>query len=56
MIRSYLFPSVKMFLLIYTYYKITGKMQISPITGLEWPRGFQEIKVPILNDNGLGRW
>ena len=21
--------------------------QISPVTGLEWPRGFQEVKVPI---------
>ena len=28
----------------------------SPVTGLEWPRGFQEIKVPIFNDNGTGRW
>ena len=28
----------------------------SPITGLEWPRGFQEVKVPRFRDNGTGRW
>jgi len=26
----------------------------SPITGLERPRGFQEIKVPRFRDNGTG--
>jgi len=26
----------------------------SPVTGLEWPRGFQEVKVPRLHDNGTG--
>jgi len=26
----------------------------SPITGLEWPRGFQEVKVPRYRDNGTG--
>ena len=29
---------------------------ISPVTGLEWPRGFQEVKVPIFHDNGTGWW
>jgi hypothetical protein len=24
----------------------------SPVTGLEWPRGFQEVKVPTFLDNG----
>jgi len=24
------------------------KMQSSPVTGLEWPRGFQDVKVPTL--------
>jgi hypothetical protein len=24
--------------------------------GLEWPRGFWEIKVPRLHDNGTGWW
>ena len=28
----------------------------SPIKGLEWPRGFQEIKVPRFHDNGTGWW
>jgi hypothetical protein len=28
----------------------------SPITGLEWPRGFQEVKVLRLHDNGTGWW
>ena len=32
----------------------TGK--ISPITGQEWPRGFQEVKVPTFRDNGTGSW
>ena len=30
------------------------KKKISPITGLEWPRGFQEVKVPRFRDNGTG--
>ena len=32
----------------------TGKS--SPVTGLEWPRGFQGVKVPRLHDNGTGWW
>jgi len=28
----------------------------SPVTGLEWPRGFQEVKVPGFHDNGTGWW
>ena len=28
----------------------------SPVTGLEWPRGFQEVNVPRFHDNGTGRW
>jgi hypothetical protein len=30
------------------------KKQSSPITGLEWPREFQEFKVPSFHDNGTG--
>ena len=26
----------------------------SPVTGLEWPRGSQEVKVPRFRDNGTG--
>ena len=29
---------------------------ISPITGLEWPRGFKEVNIPRLRDNGLEGW
>jgi len=28
----------------------------SPVTGLEGPRGFQEVKVPRFHDNGTGWW
>jgi hypothetical protein len=28
----------------------------SPVRDLEWPRGFQEVKVPRYHDNGTGRW
>jgi len=28
----------------------------SPVTGLEWSRGFQEVKVPRLHDNSTGWW
>ena len=30
------------------------KWYISPVAGLEWPRGFQEVKVPRFHDNGTG--
>ena len=32
------------------------KKNISPNTGPEVPRGFQEVKVPRLRDNGPGWW
>ena len=32
------------------------KCKSSPVTGLQWPRGFQEVKVPRFHDNGTGRW
>ena len=28
----------------------------SPVKGLDWPRGFQEVKVPRFHDNGTERW
>jgi hypothetical protein len=28
----------------------------SPVTGLGWPTGFQQVKVPRFHDNGTGRW
>jgi hypothetical protein len=30
--------------------------KISPVRGLEWPRGFQEVEVPRFRDNGTGWW
>jgi hypothetical protein len=33
-----------------------GKRQSSPVTGLQWPRRFQEVKVPRFHDNGTGWW
>jgi hypothetical protein len=35
---------------------IKGQGKSSPVTGLEWPRGFQEVKVPRFHDNGTGWW
>jgi hypothetical protein len=32
------------------------KVKQHPITGLEWPTGFQEVKVPRFHDNGTGWW
>jgi hypothetical protein len=29
---------------------------VSAVTGLEWPTGFQEVKVPRFHDNGRGWW
>jgi hypothetical protein len=29
---------------------------VSAVTGLQWPRGFQEVKVPRFHDNGTGWW
>jgi hypothetical protein len=34
--------------------QVRCKRQSSPVTGLEWPRGFQEVKVPRFHDNGPG--
>jgi hypothetical protein len=35
---------------------LINKRYSSPVTGLEWPRGFQEVKVPRFHDNGTGWW
>jgi len=36
--------------------KLMHLKQSSPVTGLERPRGFQEVKVPRFRDNGTGWW
>jgi len=32
------------------------KRYSSPVTGLEWPIGFQKVKVPRYHDNGTEWW
>ena len=32
------------------------KRYSSPVADLEWPKGFQEVKVPRFHDNGTGWW
>jgi hypothetical protein len=32
------------------------KLLSSPVTGLQWPRSFQEVTVPRFLDNGTGWW
>jgi hypothetical protein len=43
-----------MYVVLYVKYPLKDKS--SPVTGLEWPRGFQEVKVSRLLDNGTGWW
>jgi hypothetical protein len=35
---------------------ITYMSTVLNIAGLDWPRGFQEVKVPRFHDNGTGWW
>ena len=35
---------------------ILRKVKKQSRLGLEWPRGFQEVKVPRFHDNGTGWW
>ena len=35
---------------------VNKKRKKIPVTGLEWPRGFQEVNFPIFHDNGRGWW
>jgi hypothetical protein len=44
------FPGAKVY--YYYYYLMVKERKSSPVTGLEWPRGFQEVKVPRFHDNG----
>ena len=38
-------------------YRTTIKVRVnSPVTGSEWPTGFQEVNVPRFRDNGKGWW
>jgi len=46
----------RMAMMITTFKSLVYSNISSPITGLAWPRGFQEVKVPRLHDNGTGWW
>jgi len=35
---------------------VWAERKISPITGVERPRVYQEVKVPRFRDNGIGWW
>jgi hypothetical protein len=37
-----------------SHYTIKKGKAVSTVTGLEWPRGFQEVKVPRFHDKGTG--
>jgi hypothetical protein len=39
---------------VFRYLK--GKGKAVPFTGLDRPRGFQEVKAPRFRDNGTGWW
>jgi len=34
----------------------TYKRHNSPVTGLEWPRGFHEVTIPKFHENGTRWW
>jgi len=34
----------------------SAKVSSSPVTGLEWPRGSQEVKVSRFHESGTGWW
>jgi len=38
------------------YIRQCNKAKSSPVTGLEWPREFQEVNVPRSHENGTGWW
>jgi hypothetical protein len=40
----------------FSFKMIFKKGKAVPFTDLEWPRGFQKVKVPRLHDNGTGWW
>jgi hypothetical protein len=41
---------------VYLFSSAAKFIKSSPVTVLEWPRRFQEVKVPIFHDNGTGWW
>jgi len=49
--RTYIYIYIYMYIHNLPPVRVNGH-----ITGLEWPRGFLEVKVPRLRDNGTGWW
>jgi hypothetical protein len=41
---------------MYSKRMVLADAKSSPVIGLEWPRGFQEVKVDRFRDNGTGWW
>ena len=39
-----------------TYHTLAFIAKGKAVAGLEWPRGFQEVKVPRFHGNGTGWW
>jgi hypothetical protein len=39
----------------FLYWDFHVKVKVK-VRGLEWPRGFQEIRVPRFHENGTGWW
>jgi hypothetical protein len=48
--------TIKYFTLLYRVLKQGKGKAVSTVTGLEWPRRFQEVKVPRFHDNSTGWW
>ena len=50
-----LYPCLCFSVIIATAISVTFTVKVKQsVTGLEWPRGFQEVKVPRFHDNGTG--
>jgi hypothetical protein len=45
-----------MVLYLSLWFLVYVRLISSPVTGLDWPRGFQKFKVPRFLDNGTGWW
>ena len=45
-----------MLTILYKYKQQVSLIKSRPITGLDRPRGFQEVKVPRFRDNGAESW
>jgi hypothetical protein len=52
----YIFSSTMYALLNSQQGGLSNIVKSSPVTGLEWARGFQEVKVPRFHDNGTRWW